>query len=110
MEENTNVTVAPAPQQPTNTVPWNYKPISPWGYVGYQLLFCVPVVGFVFMLVWAFSNNNINRKNFARSYLIFVIAGVILTIITVIIMAILGIGLMSFSTSASGFDYSSFKY
>ena len=108
MEENTNVTVTPipAPQpQQTNTVPWNYKPLSPWAYVGIQLLFCVPIVGFVFMLVWAFSNNNINRKNFARSYLIFVIAGAIITVIAIIIMAIFGIGLMSFSTSSSGYYY-----
>ncbi len=99
MEENTNIetlNTAPTPQK-TN-IPYNYTPISAWGYVGYQLLFCVPLVGFIFMLVWAFNNNNINRRNFARSYLIFLIAGIIIGIIIaiiIILIAIIGGGISS---------------
>ena len=46
------------------------KPISTWGYVGYSLLFSIPLVGFILMIVFSFSNGNIHLKNFARSKLI----------------------------------------
>lgn len=85
--------VAPQPAEPE--IPWNYKPISAWGYVGYEILFCIPIVGFIFMLVYAFSNNNINRRNFARSYLIYLIIGLVLGVIVGIIAFIAG---YSFST------------
>ena len=45
-----------------------YKPISAWGYFGLQLLYALPVVGFVFLLIHSFSSSNINRRNFARSH------------------------------------------
>ena len=51
-----------------NNIPSEYKPISAWGYFGYELLFCLPIIGFIFLLVFAFNNSNINRRNFARSY------------------------------------------
>ena len=51
-----------------NNIPYNYKPLSPWAYFGYQLLFTIPLIGFIFLLVFAFNNDNINRRNFARSY------------------------------------------
>ena len=97
MEENNNI-VQPVQQPQAPTIPANYKPISAWGYVGYELLFCIPIVGFIFMLVWAFSNGNINRKNFARSYLIYLIFGIVISAITIILMFVLGAGLSSFSS------------
>ncbi len=45
-----------------------YRPLSPWAYFGLTILFSIPVVGFVFLLVFTFNNSNINRRNFARSY------------------------------------------
>ena len=46
-----------------------YTPLSPWQYFGYQLLFSIPIVGFIFLVVFALGGaNNINLKNFARSY------------------------------------------
>ena len=45
-----------------------YAPLSPWAYFGLTLLFSVPVVGFVFLIVFSISKGNINRRNFARSY------------------------------------------
>ena len=65
MDENKNVTV---------NIPEEYKPISMWGYFGYQLLFAIPCVGFIVLLVFAFGGtNNINLRNFARSYFCFII-------------------------------------
>lgn len=60
-----------APRQsvnPTQQIPPEYRPLSPWAYFGYTLLFSIPVVGFVFLIVFSCSRANLNRRNFARSY------------------------------------------
>lgn len=62
-----------------HNLPEEYRPISAWGYVGYQLLFSIPLVGFIVLIVFAFGNtSNINVKNFARSYFCILILGIIL--------------------------------
>ena len=54
-----------------------------WGYFGLEILFSIPVIGFIFLVVFALGGTkNVNKKNFARSYFCFVI-------IIVIILAIL---------------------
>ena len=64
-----------------NALPEQYRPLSPWAYFGLTILFSVPVVGFVFLIVFSFSRGNINRRNFARSYFcVYVIAAVILLV------------------------------
>ncbi len=45
-----------------------FKPISAWGYVGYSILFCIPIIGWIIWLVFAFSSKNINRRSYARSF------------------------------------------
>lgn len=45
-----------------------FRPISAWGYIGYSLLFAIPVVGFILLIVFALSESNVNRRNYARSY------------------------------------------
>ena len=49
-------------------LPEQYRPMSPWGYVGLHILFSLPVIGWIFLIVFSFSDSNINRRNFARSY------------------------------------------
>ena len=69
-----------------NNVPGEYKPISMWGYFGYELLFGIPVIGFIILLVFAFGGSgNINVKNFARSKFCYVI---LLFVIFVVLTAI----------------------
>lgn len=78
-----------------NTVPEEYKPISMWGYFGYEILFSIPCVGFILLLVFSFGGTkNKNLKNFARSYFCFLI---ILAIVAVIVIALGGIGIASSS-------------
>lgn len=48
-------------------VPAEYKPISMWGYFGYTLLFSIPVVGWIFIVIFALTAGNVNLRNFARS-------------------------------------------
>lgn len=52
-----------------NNIPSEYKPISMWGYFGYQILFAIPIIGFILLLVFSFGGTrNINLRNYARSY------------------------------------------
>ncbi len=60
-----------------------YKPLSPWSYFGYELLFQIPVVGFILLIVYSFSNKNINRRNFARFHFCALAVLLILAAITV---------------------------
>lgn len=36
-------------------LPEEYRPISMWGYFGYQILFSIPCVGFIALLIFAFG-------------------------------------------------------
>lgn len=71
-------------------LPAQYKPLSPWAYFGYSLLFSIPLVGFILLIVFALSNDNINRRNYARSYFVSILFAVILMIILFVILAIFG--------------------
>lgn len=67
-----------------NQLPNKYRPLGAWGYFGYQILFSLPLIGFIALLVCAFSSTNINRRSFARSFFcIYVIVIVILVIVLV---------------------------
>lgn len=79
-----------------DNVPANLRPISAWGYVGYQLLFSIPLVGFILLIVFSFDDSNINRRNFARSYFVVFLLGIILAVV----LGILGVSLFGFLGSA----------
>lgn len=69
-----------------NEVPEDYKPIGMWGYLGYEILFSIPLVGFILLLVFSFGGTkNVNLRNFARSYFCFLI--IVVVLILIIIMA-----------------------
>ena len=54
-------------------IPYEYEPISMWGYFGYEILFSIPIIGFIVLLVYAFGGTrNINLRNFAGSYFLLV--------------------------------------
>lgn len=63
------------------TIPSQYKPIGAWGYVGYQILFSIPVIGIILLIVFSLSDENINRRNFARSYFCVVLLVILLLVI-----------------------------
>lgn len=69
-----------------DNVPPELRPLSPWAYFGLTLLFSIPVVGLICLIVFSFSNANINRRNFARSYFI----GLLITVILVAILYFTG--------------------
>ena len=77
----------------TTNIPAEYAPISMWGYFGYELLFSIPVLGLIFLIVFAVSAKNVNLKNFARSYFCYLI--IVLIICAIIFSLAVGAGLMS---------------
>lgn len=78
-------------------IPEELKPISMWGYFGYEILFSIPLIGLILLLVFSFGGTrNINLKNFARSYFCFLLIGVVLFVII-----FMSIGTFVFSTMSS---------
>ena len=58
-----------------------YRPLSPWTYFWVQILYAIPVIGFIFLIIHAIGAKNVNKKNFARSYFcVVIIAGIVLAI------------------------------
>ena len=49
---------------PYNSVPPYYRPIKPWGYIGYMLLYGLPIIGFIMLIVNALAEDNINKRNY----------------------------------------------
>ena len=71
-------------------IPYQYKPLTSWAYFGYALLFSLPVVGFILLIVFSCSNENINRRNFARSYWCALLVAVILLAALFLLFLLLG--------------------
>ena len=68
-----------------DNIPQEYRPISMWGYFGYELLFSIPCVGFILLIVFSVGGTkNVNLRNFARSYFCFMILAFVLILILVI--------------------------
>ncbi len=97
-----NYTAMPMPPQASGYSP-EYKPLSPWAYIGYSILFSIPLVGIILLIVYAFDKTKINRRNFARSILLVMLFGILISVIIGIIVAVLGISL-----SDLPYQYSSF--
>lgn len=72
---------APTPDKYGYAGPERFRPLSPWAYFGWAIVYSIPVVGLIFMIVHAFSDANINRRNFARSYFCSLLLVIILFII-----------------------------
>lgn len=63
-------------------LPPELEPLSAWAYVGYSILYAIPVVGLIFLIVFSISDKNINRRSFSRSY--FCMALLIIAVVAVL--------------------------
>ena len=72
-------------EKEANTTSRDYSPISAWGYFGLQILFAIPVVGFICLIVFSIGAGNINLRNFARSYFCAILIAVIIVVIAALI-------------------------
>ena len=59
-------------------VPPEFRPLGAFSYFGLSILFSIPIIGWVFLIVFALSDANINRRNYARSYFVALLFFVIL--------------------------------
>ena len=83
------------PQSPELSVKGTkYEPITTGGFLGIMLLLCIPVVGFILLIVWACGGcRKISKRSFAR-------ASLILTVITLVLILIAGLVLKTAFDSA----------
>ncbi len=73
------------------TGPEKFRPLSPWAYFGYSILFSIPLVGFIALIVLSFNSSNVNRRSFARS---FWCAYIIAAVLAIAAYALGGLGLL----------------
>ena len=60
----------------------SYAVMSVGAYVFASILMSIPFIGLVICIIWAFvSCNNLNKRNFARAYLIFMIIGIVFSLV-----------------------------
>lgn len=87
--------VAPAqapvsqPVQTDKRIPDEYKPISAWGYVGLNILYCIPIVGFVFLIIHTFNGSNLNRRSYARSFWCAALIAAVLSLLAIALILII---------------------
>ena len=65
----------------------DYAPIGTLGYIGYFILFSIPIIGQILLIVFAFSKKgNANRRALARAMFVFLVLGLISSIVLGITM------------------------
>lgn len=72
----------------SDRIPKSYRPLSPWTYFGLEILYAIPVVGLIFLICHAIGSENINKRNFARSFF----CVYVLVIVVILALAISGAG------------------
>ena len=89
--------------------PPNCIPIKPLGYIGYELLYAIPIIGLIFMLAHSASIKNYNRRNFARSHLIMLL---LIILVVVGIIYLFNIDVIGFIENLTGYkiDIQHFKF
>ena len=67
-----------------NIVYSEYKPISAWGYVGFNILYSIPVIGWLVFLCHVLSPNASSHRSYARSFLCMLLVSLILVAVLAI--------------------------
>lgn len=71
---------AAAPRPPKGSP---YAVIGSWSFAGTIVLLSIPVVGFILSIVWACGGaQNLNRRNFARAYLLLCAFAIVITLLS----------------------------
>ena len=58
-----------------------YAVMSTGAYIGFSILFCLPLVGWLICVIMAFVSKNLNRRNYARALLIFMLIGLVVGVV-----------------------------
>ena len=73
---------AAAPAEPPPPKGSIYAPISGLGYIGYFILFAIPLVGQILCIAFAFSKSgNVNRRNLAKAMFVMLIIALVFGLI-----------------------------
>lgn len=92
----------PAPAQtvaPTPVYAQNSADLSPTGkyvvvgtgtYFGLMFLFAIPVIGWLICIIMAFASKNENKKHFAKAMMIWLIIGIVLSVVGYFVFRWLG--------------------
>ena len=80
-------------QSEIQNIPEKYRPIGAWAYFGLNILYAIPIVGFIFLIIHACSSGNINRRSFARSFFcVWIVAAIVVLITLLAAGGIAGLG------------------
>ena len=80
--------------------------ISMWQYLGMFLLMMIPIASIVVYIIWAFNTNiGINKRNFAKAYLIYIVIAVCISIVVSILVTILIMPVVLSSIFHPGYYY-----
>ena len=79
-----------------------YAPLSPWAYIGYSILFAIPVIGLIIAAFLAFSNANINRRNYARAFWLGILIAIVLGILLYVVF---GATIQQYANGSSIYSY-----
>lgn len=77
---------------PTVVIPEEYRLMGPWAYFGLQILYAIPVIGFIFLIIFSFKSSNLNRRNFTRSYWCALIVWLLIIIAAAAVLLATGAG------------------
>ena len=58
--------------------------LGAWEFFLYTVLFSIPVVGLICLIVFSLNNNNLCRRNFARSYWCVYLILLVVILVTII--------------------------
>lgn len=73
-------------------IPEEYRPISAWGFVGWSLLFNLPLAGIILVIVFACgASPRKNLTNYARSYLLMMLLVFIITFVITLFALLTGV-------------------
>ena len=90
-----------ADREPSKGSP--YAVVSTGGWFGTILLFCLPLIGLIFCIVFACGGTkNLNKRNMAKAFLIFMIIGLVIGGLLVVLSLILGNWLQNLFQEAMG--------
>lgn len=68
-----------------DNLPEEYKPISMWGYILYDIVFAIPIIGWILIFIFSFGEDeNINVRNLARSRICLLVICIILYLLFII--------------------------
>ena len=85
--------VAPVAPVVTTILPEENRPLSAGAYFGLKILFAVPIIGFIFLIIFSCKKDNINRRNFALSYWFALLVAVIVILIFVLLGVVADVSL-----------------